>query len=411
MTQIQLAIDNNLASAESTIQLNELPKVVLDFITGEQTGVARSGGIFTKEDLINLKLYVRKGLSLPIQQDEVTAYLGYKKIDVAGLEPKDIKLLFDGIHNHALNWNDVEQAVLQQSLDLDIAAKNIISTSNEIISLINQMPITVRVKTMLGDITDQQLENITYESADHEVASALKDILDEMKVDINRHQATTANVRKKVSDYRITLTGGELSSGDKVNGLEPQVKTKYDLMEKNNMRKSIKELDEKIKEKRQRIEQLKKDYDKFVGLSFTGAVSGIIAIAIAGGIFGAKAENARKEKNALISEVAELESKVSSQRALQTALEALSLSFSDIGIRMVDAESALNHLDFMWLSVLNQITESQTQFATINNALRLTSFVNKFQQVITPWKSVGDSARQLVDIFDEAIKEYKKVYG
>ncbi|MHA3364533.1 pore-forming cytotoxin subunit YaxA [Yersinia enterocolitica] len=411
MTQIQLAIDNNLASAETTIQLNELPKVVLDFITGEQTGVARSGGIFTKEDLINLKLYVRKGLSLPTRQDEVEAYLGYKKIDVAGLEPKDIKLLFDGIHNHALNWNDVEQGVLQQNLDLDIAAKNIISTGNETINLINQMPITVRVKTMLGDITEQQLGNIIYESADHEVALALKDILDEMKVDINRHQATTANVRKKVSDYRITLTGGELSSGDKVNGLEPQVKTKYDLMEKNNMRKSIKELDEKIKEKRKRIEQLTKDYDKFVGLSFTGAVGGIIAIAITGGIFGAKAENARKEKNALISEVVELEGKVSSQRALQTALEALSLSFSDIGIRMVDAESALNHLDFMWLSVLNQITESQTQFATINNALRLTSFVNKFQQVITPWKSVGDSARQLVDIFDEAIKEYKKVYG
>ncbi|HEI6975115.1 TPA: pore-forming cytotoxin subunit YaxA [Yersinia enterocolitica] len=411
MTQIQLAIDNNLASAETTIQLNELPKVVLDFITGEQTGVARSGGIFTKEDLINLKLYVRKGLSLPTRLDDVEGYLGYKKIDVAGLEPKDIKLLFDGIHNHALNWNDVEQGVLQQNLDLDIAAKNIISTGNETINLINQMPITVRVKTMLGDITEQQLGNIIYESADHEVALALKDILDEMKVDINRHQATTANVRKKVSDYRITLTGGELSSGDKVNGLEPQVKTKYDLMEKNNMRKSIKELDEKIKEKRKRIEQLTKDYDKFVGLSFTGAVGGIIAIAITGGIFGAKAENARKEKNALISEVVELEGKVSSQRALQTALEALSLSFSDIGIRMVDAESALNHLDFMWLSVLNQITESQTQFATINNALRLTSFVNKFQQVITPWKSVGDSARQLVDIFDEAIKEYKKVYG
>ncbi|EKN4119565.1 pore-forming cytotoxin subunit YaxA [Yersinia enterocolitica] len=411
MTPTQLAIDNNLASAESAIQLNELPKVVLDFITGEQTGVARSGGVFTKEDLINLKLYVRKGLSLPTRLDDVEGYLGYKKIDVAGLEPKDIKLLFDGIHNHALNWNDVEQGVLQQNLDLDIAAKNIISTGNETINLINQMPITVRVKTMLGDITEQQLGNIIYESADHEVALALKDILDEMKVDINRHQATTANVRKKVSDYRITLTGGELSSGDKVNGLEPQVKTKYDLMEKNNMRKSIKELDEKIKEKRKRIEQLTKDYDKFVGLSFTGAVGGIIAIAITGGIFGAKAENARKEKNALISEVVELEGKVSSQRALQTALEALSLSFSDIGIRMVDAESALNHLDFMWLSVLNQITESQTQFATINNALRLTSFVNKFQQVITPWKSVGDSARQLVDIFDEAIKEYKKVYG
>lgn len=59
------------------------------------------------------------------------------------------------------------------------------------------MPITLRVKTLLRDITDKQLENITYESADHEVASALKDILDDMKGDINRHQTTTENVRKK----------------------------------------------------------------------------------------------------------------------------------------------------------------------------------------------------------------------
>ncbi|HDL8789189.1 TPA: XaxA, partial [Yersinia enterocolitica] len=158
----------------------------------------------------------------------------------------------------ALNWDGVEQAVLQQSLDLDIAAKNIVSTGNEIISLINQMPITERVKTLLGDLTDRQLEQITYESADYEIATALKDILDEMKADISRHQKTTESVKSKIHDYRITLTGGELSSGAKVNGLEPQVKAKYDLMEKNNLKKSIKELDDKIKDKKQRIEQLKK---------------------------------------------------------------------------------------------------------------------------------------------------------
>ena len=42
---------------------------------------------------------------MPTKQDEVEAYLGNKKIDVPGLEAKDIKLLLDGIHNHALNWN------------------------------------------------------------------------------------------------------------------------------------------------------------------------------------------------------------------------------------------------------------------------------------------------------------------
>ncbi|CNK45388.1 Uncharacterised protein [Yersinia frederiksenii] len=411
MTHTQLAMDNVLAGAESTVQLSELPEVILDFITGEQTGVARAGGIFTKEDIINLKLYVRKGLSLPIKLDEVEAYLGYNKINIPGLEPTDIKVLFEGVHNHALSWSDVEQSVLKQSLDLDVAAKSIVSTGDEIIDIINQMPISVRVKTILGDITDKQLSDITYESADHEIAKALKDILDNMKSDITKHQQTTESVRKKVADYRIVLIGGELSSGVKINGLEPQVKTKYDLMEKNNLRKSIKELDDKIKEKKERIEQLKKDYDKFVGLSFTGAAGGVIGIAITGGIFGSKAENARKQKNSLIREVAELETKVSNQRKLQTSLEALSRSFSDIGIRMLDAESALNHLDFMWLSILNQITESQQQFSTINNALRLTSFVNNFRHVITPWKNVGESAHQLVNIFDEALNEYKKVYG
>lgn len=411
MTQTQLAMGNALASAASTIQISELPKVTLDFITGEQTEVARAGGIFTKEDLITLNLYARKGLSLPTTLDEVEAYLGYSKINILGLEPTDIKVLFEGIHNHALGWNNVEQGVLEQSLDLNVAAKSIVSSGEEIIDIINQMPILDRVKTILGDITDEQLNDITYESADHDIAKALKDILDKMKADITKHQQTTENVRKKVADYRIVLIGGELSSGVKVNGLEPQVKKKYNLMEENNLRKSIKELDEKIKEKKERIEQLKKDYDKFVGLSFTGAPGGIIGIAITGSIFGAKAENARKQKNTLISEVSELEAKVSNQRKLQTSLETTSLSFSDIGIRMLDAESALNHLDFMWLSILKQITESQQQFSTINNALRLTSFVNGFRHVISPWKSVGESSHQLVNTFNEALNEYKKVYG
>lgn len=44
---------------------------------------------------------------------------------------------------------------------------------------------------------------------------------------------------------------------------------------------------------------------------FIGVIGGIIVMVIIGGIFGVKVENVRKEKNVLIFEVVELESKVS----------------------------------------------------------------------------------------------------
>ncbi|MEB0294504.1 XaxA, partial [Pseudomonas sp. 10S4] len=54
---------------------NDLPKAVLHLISGEYPGVARGAGVFTKEDVIKIKQYVKKGLSLPSELPEVEAYL------------------------------------------------------------------------------------------------------------------------------------------------------------------------------------------------------------------------------------------------------------------------------------------------------------------------------------------------
>ncbi|MEQ1966983.1 alpha-xenorhabdolysin subunit XaxA [Xenorhabdus nematophila] len=403
-------MSSNQTLAEKKIPVSEVPSATLKMLTSQAEGVARPGGIFTKGDLINIKLYVKHSLELPFTLEGVKEYIGYNDIDIDGLKPAKMATLFKEIHDHALSWSGVESKVQQQSIDLENAGKQITLTGDEIISVIDQMPIIERVKNKLGDLTDKQLAEITYTNDDKEIAVELGNILESMKKDIKKQQENTQKVKTAVSDFKLKLIGGELSDGTIAQGLQPQISSKKKLMDDNNLSTTIKDLQSKIDEKNKEIDQLQKDYNKYVGLAFSGMVGGIISWAITGGIFGDKAEKARKQKNKLIDEVKDLQSQVKDKSALQTSVQNLSLSFAGIHTSMVDAEEALNHLDFMWNTMLTQITTSRDKFDDINDALKLTSFVIAFKQVIEPWRDVQGSAAQLIQTFDEALAEYKKLY-
>ncbi|MDN3219603.1 alpha-xenorhabdolysin family binary toxin subunit A [Pseudomonas nunensis] len=323
-----------LKDAESS---NDLPKAVLHLISGEYPGVARSAGVFTKEDVIKIKQYVKKGLSLPSELPEVESYLKYTKLDIPGLEPSDVQVLFKKIRIHASSWDAVENKLVQQSIDLSSAAKNIVSSGGEIISVIKEMPIMDRVRTTLGQLSNSDLEGIRYTSDDGEVASAVTEIIELMKVDIKRQQSATQELKDRISNFKIELAGGELSSGKRVFGLQSEVKSKYDLMERNSLLESIASTRETIRTKKDRITQLDKDYDYYVGMSFSGGLP--IFWPISGSIFGPKAETARKERNALKTEVDELELSVSGKEGLQSAMESSLSNFGDIGIRMAGGRS------------------------------------------------------------------------
>lgn len=388
---------------------NNLPQAVLHLISGQYPGVARDAGLLTREDVIKIKQYVKKGLSLPSELPEVESYLKYKTINVAGLEPADIQVLFKKIRIHASSWDAVESKIIQQSIDLSSAAKNIVSSGGEIISVIKEMPIMDRVRATLGRMTGNDLAGITYTSDDGEVASAVTEIIKLMKTDVRRQQGATRELKDRISNFKIELSGGDLSSGKRVFGLQSEVKGKYDLMERNNLVESIASTRQTIKEKKERITQLDKDYDYYVGMSFSGGLP--IFWPISGSIFGPKAETARKERNALKAEVDALQESVSGKESLQSAIESSMSNFGDIGIRMAGAEAALNILNTMWQTMLSKIDSSAQQFERINDAQRLTTFVADFALVIDPWRDVKSTAGELVATFNEALDEYKKSFN
>ncbi|MDM0116128.1 alpha-xenorhabdolysin family binary toxin subunit A [Variovorax sp. J22R133] len=396
---------------ERTIQPSEVATTALKLLTATETGVARPGGIFTKEDLINIKLYAKKGLSLPQKQPEVEGYIGYQSSGIAGLEPPEITDLFQQIGKHCLGWDGVQQSVVDQGIELKGFSGRFVTTGEGLLGNIKEWPFGKRVLKTLGDVSGEKLEDITYGPEDKEIAQALGEILDLMRKDVDLQQAKTLAVKKGVSDYRIVLVGGKLSTGMETPGLEPQVARKRKTMVDNKLTETIKADEDSLNEKEGRITQLKKDYDKYVGLAFTGAAGGIIGLAITGGIFGAKAEAARKERNQLIDEVRALKEKVTSARKLQKAIETLSLDFSDIGTRMLDAETAMGHLEYMWSSILSLIENSQNEWKNIDNGMKMSTFITSFQSVVNPWKTVGDLSGDLMKIIDEGLAEYKQRYG
>jgi hypothetical protein len=400
-----------MTAPEKTIKPSEVATTALRLLTATEQGVARPGGIFTKEDLISIKLYAKKGLSLPQEEPQVEVYVGYKSSGFAGLEPADITDLFRQIGKHCLGWDAVQQGVVNQGVELKGFSATFVTKGEGIIGNIKEWPFGKRVLKTLGDVSGEKLEDITYGPGDSEIAQTLGETLELMRKDVVDQQAKTLAVRKAVGDYRIVLVGGKLSTGAETPGLEPQVARKRKTMMDNKLTETIKADEDSLKEKEGRIEQLKKDYDKFVGLAFTGAAGGIIGLLITGGIFGAKAEEARKDRNKLIDEVRALKEKVSGAKKLQKAIETLALDFSDIGTRMLDAETALGHLDYMWASILSLIQNSQREWLNIDNGMKMSTFITSFQSVVNPWKTVGDLSGDLMRIIDEGLAEYKARYG
>lgn len=253
---------------------NDFPREVMGLIGGSSPGVERAAGVFTKEDVIKIKQYVKKSLALPSELPEVKLFLGYETVNIAGLEPSDIKVLFEKIKFHASSWDAVESKIIQQSINLGSAAQSILSSGNSIISDIKEMPILERVRSSLGDLTNAELEGIKYTSEDGEIASAVGEIIKLMKVDINAQQTATRELKDSISKFKIELSGGELSTGERVDGLQPDLIGKYDLMEQNSFIKSIADNNEIIAEKKAKIVQLDKDYDQYVKNAIAGIAGG-----------------------------------------------------------------------------------------------------------------------------------------
>lgn len=393
-----------LVLSEETLSANDIPKYITQMISGGISEVARSPGVLTKEDIIEMYRYLKKVLSLPYGLYEVEDFLKYRKIGIPGLEPMDILLFFIKIRIHAEDWYYIIDNIFQQCYDLEDTAVDILGGGGKIIAQINNMPILQRVRSTVGDLSDTQLEGMKYTSEDFRVVNSIGDILKMMEFDVTMGQKSTQQLKNRIADFKTKLSGGTLSNGEQVFGLQSELDLKYTLMQRNNCLKSIAENNATISAKNAQIAQMDRDYDYYVKMCFSAGLPFLWWISAS--IYGPKAEAVRKERNKLKAEVDALRLLVANQENLQHAMESTKSNLGDLGLRMLAAEATLNDFNTMWQSMIAKIDSSAEQFGKINDALRLTSFVVEFSNAITPWQDVKYAATNLIDEYNTAIRDY-----
>lgn len=397
---------NMNATNVTAIKNGEVPKVVVEMLASKHQEGGRAAGIFTADDLIKILLYVREARQLPQSLSLFIKDLGTDKTGIAGLEPSDIIALYQMVTDHANRWTPVENEVKEQSSSLTVASKDIVTIGKSIIDVINKMDIMEQFKTL----DDSGVTIPITSDKDKQIHVALPALISKLKASCEAQQTKTNTVRTAIRDYRTEISGGSLSNGKKVTGLEPVLADKKDRAREADLDGRIGELQKEIDAFGEQIEQKKKDYDKFVGLAFTGAAGGPIVLAITGGIYGAKAEAARKEKNILIAKKKNASSELAKDQKIQGALNVFATHFTDLGMRLIDAEEALNDLDFLWSDIISRIDQSVEKWAGIKDTDMLLSFVTDLQSIVGPWKEVGDMTKALSKVFESAYDEFRKTY-
>ncbi|RUT65464.1 XaxA [Morganella morganii] len=384
------------------ITADEIGPATLKLILNEEDDTFRPAGIFTHNDLVYIKRYINYGMTLPKETEDVIAFIGYRDTELPGFEPHNIQRLFSHIHQHALSWEHVESMTKQQAIDLEIFGAAVTTTGNYILNTINEMPIINQAKIIMRDTPPENLKNIVYKRQDQIISGELAKILTVMRDDIAEERKKTQRVKNSIARFRLELIGGLDDSGNEISSLIYEVKRKQKVLLKNKTNDSTSDLQSDIRVRKDEIEILKREYNQFVKLSFSGLVGGIIGLIITGGIFGYRAKQVRRRKNKLIEEVAGLEEQIITQQNVQKLIIKLDKELNTLDGYFTDAHIAIDHLDFMWQVMLTEINESLNTFMQINDAYSLLQFSLQLKKITLPWQRVRGYAKELVAIFDTA---------
>lgn len=374
------AVDDQPVDSETLQQAQALPDTLVSAAVSKTPDVLREPGlILTKSQLVNLKRYEVRGLSLPVTLKDVVGYLGYETGAGANLEAKDFQNSFTIIHNHARQWAPIRADMINIGSELSVFA--------------GQMNVYQRsIREIYEDLRAQAADELNpVDRAD------FVNYIQEVGGFVRERQAATNVLNTQLRDFAEELATQVL----------PTVQLKLRSIDNRKQPVEIARLNAYIDELAMRIEEKTQEYNKTVGIAVG---TGVVVLA-AGIYFGVKAEEIRKDRNALRVKqnlaIVELEQ----QNKINGALQRVRFDISDLQELVIDADIATKNLTVVWTALDTYITESVDQANKVTDALSLRRLMNAFELVAVPWENIKRDADKLMTVFSEADDAFLKEYG
>lgn len=375
-----------------------VPVQYFGVMAGAEASTYKDGTfIVQKHNIIDIKRYVSASLRLPVDLGAVEKLLGYTESTVKRLEPRDIQLLHQRIHQHALSWGTLERDTKDLGSRLDLFSKGFINTGIQVVehlkSFAGYKDLSGTIHT-LNDAERAALAAVPLGNSDSERVQNLAKYFTRMKNDIESFYQRVSAVKALASEFSRKITEDLLPAVVATLGYVEQAGIEAPAQEEA-LRAQLKELDAHIAEKIA-------EYNNLVGYSFAGLVFGPIGVAITGGIFGSQAEKVRSQKNTLLANRDELLGRMGKTRFSQL-LNQVGGRLSDMKILMSDAERGAKNLEDVWAIIWVSIEESSDRLLQLDNELDLGMLVLDLHSVIEPWGVIQGHANALSRVFNEVV--------
>ncbi|MGS0738939.1 alpha-xenorhabdolysin family binary toxin subunit A [Pseudomonas sp. GG8] len=389
-----------------------IPAEFVGASTGAMKGVNRPPGIVvTKEQIISLRHYELQALALPTTLQDVKNYLKYDTGDGAdnGLEPEDFQKSFLLIHKHAQRWDPLRTQLKLVGGELRLFAKDMqvygdsmekVNDDIEQMKVLKEYSIETLedVKKLELDLGDK-FPGILLNEADKKTASDFSFYLGQILETVEARKNDAEAIKKQLDDFSRDLSIYVL----------PEIQKKVRLIDTSSLPELTMQLTATIELRAQEIDELNKAYGEGVKKAITTALAG--GGLILGIYFGIEADNIRKQRNELMKKQALDIQELQKKNNVLGSLSRVKFDMQDLQTVVLDADVATQNLRHSWNSVYQFIERSHLHTQKIDNALSVRRFMTRFQQVIEPWSDIEKEASFLLEIFNEADEEYKRIYG
>ncbi|MEQ4188153.1 alpha-xenorhabdolysin family binary toxin subunit A [Pseudomonas syringae] len=394
----QAALLENEDIARVTLKPVEYLSVILD---DEKSGGRSAALILTREDILSLKRYERHALNIPTSLTRVEQQLGFTRSYIPGLEPKDMLVTYQAINNHGKSWLSIEDGIKRSGFAIELFATQFSRQGEQIINYIEKMDFARQLDMTVADLNIEEVRNtapVPLGETDQRVCITLAEFLKKTASQIKNHQHAAQTLADHIDTFSTVLSVQ----------LIPGINDKVKLANCSDLDQQIQDLEKDIEQLTTEIEQKNNEYKTALYNIAWVFFGGPIGVAITGGIFGAQAEEIRKEKNRMVASKNEKVQKLEEKSPLAAAVRSLQILFEDMNIRMMDAHQSATHLKDLWTMLAAYIDRSASELSAITTDQALMIFAMQFQGVVTPWREIRGMANQLLKIFDSALDQFQR---
>ncbi|WP_152829406.1 alpha-xenorhabdolysin family binary toxin subunit A [Shewanella sp. YLB-07] len=390
----------------NTQAMHELVKLATGKVEGTSSDISL---VLDTEAILSLERYKVRGVTLPETAAEVRLFLGNYDSTIPGLANHDLLITYLAIRTNAKQWDPIKDELLKTAVEMDGFANKILTSGGQALNfLMDMVGIYYTGDIELDSITPEQMLDAEF------VEQFMLDINDDAAAaeDNAGKLAITAGMIQSLCSQADIYYKSSLNLRDQILGFKTGMEAcNYDVKKKEALCDQL-DLDEQLqglkKERRDlaaQIQGLKADYDKNVGLAFTGAVGGFIGIAITGGIFGAKAEKIKKEIAVNTSKLHDLDIEIEGLSKMLNAVTTVDGQLEGVMAVITQAEKGANQLVTAWLTVVDLLESSHNACVAIESSQNLVDYWVAFNDVVTPWNDVQSSVLVILEQINNALDQ------